>query len=115
LSLDREAWDHEERMQSVCCPDCGRVLMHDVDGVWIHRGKNSRYSIELCPEDGGWLVRYKRIQWDGLHWNFARVLEKSTEKLAKRWGFDKARHLKQLREQAELAAAAATAAETTAG
>lgn len=104
--FERDAWNDTARVPQSICPVCGQNLQQDPDDIWSYRGKNRRHSVQTCPKDGAWLTREKSVQWDGLHWNFARVFERADEKALKRFEADRQRILKQKKEkaaQAELA------------
>ncbi|MEG1447152.1 MAG: 3'-5' exonuclease [Ruthenibacterium sp.] len=102
----RSTWDDAAQIPPPCCPLCGAALGSDIDRLWFPRGKNSRYTLQICPQDGTWLVREKSIQFDGLHWHFARVYERPDEKMRKKVAADYTRVLKRRQEAAEKEAAA---------
>ncbi|MEG1322701.1 MAG: 3'-5' exonuclease [Ruthenibacterium sp.] len=108
----RSAWDDATQIPPPCCPVCGAALLADEGNLWLPRGKNSRYAMQNCTQDGAWLVREKSIQFDGLHWSFARVLERPDEKMCKKVKADYARILKRRKDALEKAAAEQAAADT---
>ena len=99
--FEREAWNDAHRIPQSVCPLCGKALQADKDDIWVYRGKNRRHSVQTCLEHGKWLTREKSVQWDGLHWNFARVFEHADEKILKRFETERQRILKQRNDNAQ--------------
>lgn len=108
----RATWDDAAQIEPPRCPLCGEALVSHIDDIWLPRGKNSRYTLQVCAQHGTWLVREKSIQFDGLHWHFSRVFERPDEKMCKKVNADVTRILK--RRSVAAAEKAAQAAEETA-
>ena len=102
--LDRESWRQHPQAQDSRCPECGAVLQKDGDDVWLKRGNTGYYSLQTCPLHGAWLVRYKLIRRDGLHWRIGRIYEKPTPAQLDKWKKQRAQTLARMRRAAEKAA-----------
>ena len=82
---DGNAWRTDARMRTACCPDCGRPLRPDRDGVWLARGNNCLYSMETCESHGPSIVWLRRSHLDGLHYMFGRATEKADQDAQAKW------------------------------
>lgn len=87
--LDGESWLTNEEMRAVRCPDCGALLELDPEDVWLRRGNNCLYSMGRCPQHGDIMIWMRRSRTDGLHYTFARAVEKADETMANRWKKEK--------------------------
>lgn len=100
---NKEAWD-DAAYTSLHCPTCGAPLANDPDSIWIKKGNHGRTMLCTCPKHGAWMVRWKRMQQDGLHWEFARCTESPSTEAQAQWHKRKAAQLAALRrKQAEAA------------
>lgn len=82
---NRDAWDEMTAIQQVPCPECGAPLLPDADGIYVKKGNHGRSMLCQCPAHGPLLVHWKRMQQDGLHWDFARVTQTPTEAQTEQW------------------------------
>lgn len=105
--LGREDWREEPALRDVPCPVCGRTLAPDANDIWQKRGNTGYYSLQACPEHGGFFVRYKLMRRDGLHWSVARVTETPTAPQLEKWKKQRAQTLARLRRAAQAAVQAA--------
>ena len=86
---DGEAWRRDPRMRAACCPECGRPLRPDPDGIWLKRGNNCLYSMGVCSVHGPAAVWLRRSHLDGLHYMFARAVEKADQTALAKWQKEK--------------------------
>ena len=86
---DGETWRTDARMHAAVCPDCGKPLIPDSDGMWLTRGNNCLYSMERCDRHGPTLVWLRRSRTDGLHYLFGRATEKADQESQRKWAHDK--------------------------
>lgn len=106
---NRDAWDGAAFPAAVC-PLCGVCLALDTDHVFLKKGNHGRNMLCTCPVHGAFLTHWKRMQQDGLHWHFARVVQRLSPEAATQWQKKKAVYLAALRRRQQAALAAAQAA-----
>ena len=87
--VDGDTWRKNSQMQKAICPDCGRPLIPDSDGVWLTRGNNCLYSMGTCKSHGPSMIWLRRSHSDGLHYLFARATEKADKEIQIKWKRDK--------------------------
>lgn len=87
--VDGEAWRKNAQLRSAICPDCGRPLIPDADGMWLQRGNNCLYSMGTCDRHGPTMIWLRRSRSDGLHYLFGRATEKADRELQAKWAHDK--------------------------
>lgn len=102
--LSREAWRERQDTQDTRCPECGAPLVKDPDDVWLKRGNTGYYSMQKCPQHGPWLVRFKLMRRDGLHWRIGRIYEKPGRDAQDKWEKQKKQTMARIRRAAEKAA-----------
>ena len=105
--VDGETWSTDAEMRGAVCPDCGAPLVLDKDDIWLRRGNNCLYSMGTCKEHGPVLIWLRRSRTDGLHYTFARAVEKADEEGQARWKKEKRAALERARRKREREAAEA--------
>ena len=105
--VDGEAWRTEPAIRAARCPACGAPLVLDEDDIWLRRGNNCMYSMARCTEHGPMMIWLRRSRSDGLHFLFARAVEKADKALKERWQKEKKSALQRARRKREKEAAEA--------
>ena len=103
--VDGETWRTDNTMRTANCPECGRPLKPDSADLWLSKGKNCLYSIEICRQHGPAMVWLRRSQLDGLHYRFARATEKADKTAQAKWDHEKKAAAERARRKREAEAA----------
>lgn len=99
--VDGESWLTDETLRGAVCPECGKPLALDSEDVWLRRGNNCMYSMGVCPQHGQYMIWLRRSRSDGLHYIFARAVEKAEGDLAAKWKKEKRSALERARRKRE--------------
>ena len=100
--MEHDDYKTDPALFTVYCPVCGAPLT--VGDIWLKRGNTGYYTLAHCAAHGDWFLRFKLSRRDGLHWNFARCLEKVRPETLARWKRQEAAQRERIRKRAEKAA-----------